>query len=361
MVNQLKFYAQTQQSQAALELRLRDHLRQPIFKIGTRLPSERELAEELGVGRTALRPLLDALEKEGVLERRPQSGTFLRGLPTRRATTDLVVLVTPLSRALGIDAEVAWNHAVTLAFETAVRMRGVELSIRDDSSKPIEEMAQRALEDGAKVVIFLRPQASNEALLRTIFLLHGNGVHAIISKEEDGPGMAGAVFFDKRWGGYLASQHLSKFGHRRVGFIVATENQRFVHGYRWDSPEGGDNWIWSNASDAVETWLTAPSYERPTALVAATETLGIELLQAARSEGISIPKDLSVISLGNGPGALLAGLTAVDTPGQKLGEELARVALDRLAQGEAGVSVTHRLQPLLIERRTVGPPAPDKI
>jgi len=58
--------------------RLVQHLAQ--LEEGERLPSERVLAEELGVSRTALRDRLMRLEAIGVVERRSGSGTYLRGL-----------------------------------------------------------------------------------------------------------------------------------------------------------------------------------------------------------------------------------------------------------------------------------------
>ncbi|MGO1850572.1 MAG: FadR/GntR family transcriptional regulator [Microbacterium sp.] len=46
---------------------------------GTRLPSERQLASSLAVGRSAVREALAALEIIGIVDVRPGSGTFLRG------------------------------------------------------------------------------------------------------------------------------------------------------------------------------------------------------------------------------------------------------------------------------------------
>ena len=52
--------------------------------IGNRLPSERNLAERLGVSRTLLRDRLSLLESLGVLERAPGSGTRVRALDPAR-------------------------------------------------------------------------------------------------------------------------------------------------------------------------------------------------------------------------------------------------------------------------------------
>lgn len=47
--------------------------------VGTRLPPERQLASTLGVGRSAVREALAALEILGIVDVRPGSGTYLRG------------------------------------------------------------------------------------------------------------------------------------------------------------------------------------------------------------------------------------------------------------------------------------------
>lgn len=46
---------------------------------GTRLPPERQLATSLGIGRSAVREALAALEILGLVDVRPGSGTYLRG------------------------------------------------------------------------------------------------------------------------------------------------------------------------------------------------------------------------------------------------------------------------------------------
>ncbi|CAG8999618.1 MAG: HTH-type transcriptional repressor GamR [Candidatus Celerinatantimonas neptuna] len=51
---------------------------QPDYRPGTKLPAERYLANQLHVSRMTLRKAIDQLQREGVLERRPNQGTFVR-------------------------------------------------------------------------------------------------------------------------------------------------------------------------------------------------------------------------------------------------------------------------------------------
>src|SRR3989304_286012 len=48
------------------------------LEVGSKLPSERELAEQLGVSRTVVREALSALQLAGVLDRRVGEGTYVR-------------------------------------------------------------------------------------------------------------------------------------------------------------------------------------------------------------------------------------------------------------------------------------------
>jgi GntR family transcriptional repressor for pyruvate dehydrogenase complex len=56
---------------------------------GSRLPPERQLAESLGVGRSAVREALAVLEILGIVQIRPGSGTYLRGSTSELLPTTL--------------------------------------------------------------------------------------------------------------------------------------------------------------------------------------------------------------------------------------------------------------------------------
>lgn len=57
---------------------LRAHVEKSGLKAGDRLPSERELAERLGVSRNSIKQATTVLEVQGLVETRPGGGTYLR-------------------------------------------------------------------------------------------------------------------------------------------------------------------------------------------------------------------------------------------------------------------------------------------
>ena len=69
-------------------LLLRDDIARGLFEDGAHLPGEQRLAEQYDVSRVTVRRALDALARDGLIERRAGSGTIAR--PARGATRPLV-------------------------------------------------------------------------------------------------------------------------------------------------------------------------------------------------------------------------------------------------------------------------------
>lgn len=69
---------------------LRALIAQGVIKPGDRLPSERALAEQFGVGRSAVREALLKLEFFGILRTRPQSGTVVEDNMTSSGISGLI-------------------------------------------------------------------------------------------------------------------------------------------------------------------------------------------------------------------------------------------------------------------------------
>lgn len=91
---------------------------------GTRLPSEADLARELGVSRVTLREALRSLEEEQLIERAQGVGTFVRSRPSIRSGIEQLYSVTDMIRREGLVpgtldlavevAEATWDEAEKL-------------------------------------------------------------------------------------------------------------------------------------------------------------------------------------------------------------------------------------------------------
>src|SRR4249920_204198 len=80
---------------------IRELIQRGGFDVGTRLPAERDLAQQLGVSRPSLREALIALDVEGSVEIRSGSGVYVCSPPERstRATAALGESPTELMQA----------------------------------------------------------------------------------------------------------------------------------------------------------------------------------------------------------------------------------------------------------------------
>jgi GntR family transcriptional regulator len=70
-----------------LYLFLKERIRSGALPPGERLPSEPSLAREHGMSRVTIRRALDGLAREGLIDRQPGTGTFVRGAPPAPALT----------------------------------------------------------------------------------------------------------------------------------------------------------------------------------------------------------------------------------------------------------------------------------
>ena len=78
-------------------IRIHDKIKEDVddgtWKIGQRLPSERDLCETFDVSRMTVRQAITLLVDEGILERKPGSGTLLLVVELRKNDVELRVLL----------------------------------------------------------------------------------------------------------------------------------------------------------------------------------------------------------------------------------------------------------------------------
>jgi GntR family transcriptional regulator len=96
---------------------------------GERLPSEPELARQMGVSRATLREAMRTFEVQGLIRRRQGSGTFVVGrVPVIEAGLEVLESLETMAERLGLEVSVSDLHveSVPADAETAVGL-GVEI------------------------------------------------------------------------------------------------------------------------------------------------------------------------------------------------------------------------------------------
>lgn len=119
---------------------------------GSKLPSERELAAQMGVSRPSVREALIALELLGVVEIRIGQGTFVVGRPASLETLDSSKMVSPLD-LLEARSAIESNVAVLVA------RKWQDGTIDERAFKKtyeITEQMKRIVTDGDRVEEFYR-------------------------------------------------------------------------------------------------------------------------------------------------------------------------------------------------------------
>ncbi len=77
-------------------------IKKGVFKVGERLPSEKELAELMGVSRASVREALAALEAVGIVEAKVGRGNFVRRMPVGPDEVEPLVVLESESGCLEI-------------------------------------------------------------------------------------------------------------------------------------------------------------------------------------------------------------------------------------------------------------------
>jgi LacI family transcriptional regulator len=171
-------------------------------------------------------------------------------------------------------------------------------------------------------------------------------------------------------GGMTATQHLLKLGHRRIGYVGgpagAACNQARMHGYRAAMEAVGapvlpgyvTTGLFNYDSGVAMGGAMLDLPEPPTAIFAGCDEVALGVVEAARTRGLRVPQDLSLVGFDDTQLARIASppLTTVRQSLREIGGVALRTAL-RLAAGETIESHHVELATVLVVRGSTAPPA----
>jgi LacI family transcriptional regulator len=179
------------------------------------------------------------------------------------------------------------------------------------------------------------------------------------------------VGIDLAAGVNLIAEHLIKLGHKRIGCVSAepyinittTKVRTLVATLKKlgldlnsDKVIISDKQHEEGGYEAAMELLGCP--DRPTAIVATSDIIAVGVIQAAKSLGISVPQDVSVIGIDDIDIARMTEppLTTVKQPVEEMAEKAAEILLKRI-EGEISPDFQHHVfSPKLIVRESTYSP-----
>ncbi|SCF15320.1 transcriptional regulator, LacI family [Micromonospora coriariae] len=196
------------------------------------------------------------------------------------------------------------------------------------------------------------------------------GFHVVAVDPHTGPSGLPTVDSDNFAGAVLATNYLLSLGHRRIGHISGRpdlESARLREaGFRRAMLDAGvavderlvrvgGFRVESAAATAAEL-LALP--DRPTAVFAGNDLSAISTMDVARTMGLTVPGDLSVMGFDNIPESALVTpqLTTIAQPLQRMGAEAMRLLIDLVGGVERDPHV--RLPTELVVRSSCAPYTP---
>src|SRR3984893_5949514 len=316
------------------------------WPVGTRLPTEPEIAAQLGVSRGTLRRALGRLRERGLVDCAPGRGSYVRSAsPSPRPGRPRVggVLVPSVARP--------FVGALLAAIEDELHRLGYSMLVANSGVTPAQESgrARRMVKDGiAGLISYPIDYGTDPRLYES---LGDDAVPLVFIDRYPVAFSADAVLPDNVGGAYRAVCHLADLGHRRIAF-VATDNLTTTsvterqEGYRLALAERGIpydarlvstslsvNALGSPTSAGQAAVVSRFLHEaQPTAVFALHDRIAFEVHQAAAGLGLRVPEDLSLVGFDDAAviPAVLTALTSVQQPRERIGRMAARLLVDRI-------------------------------
>ncbi len=319
-----------------------------VYSEDGRLPGESNLAKHFGVSRMTLRFALEELRRQGLIEKRNGSGSFLTKRAFRRS--GLIGLVIPDYESFGffsaIKNEIAL-HASRLKYRVELvftKERGHGAIVRDIRHKVRELAVSRA-----EGVVF-RPfvdegfSAANREVVK--ILRHAEIPVVLVDSDITRPperSDCDLVAVNNIGAGRQIAEHLFARGFRRIAFLMEDSNP--FSNANWSNRLFGlaGELALLGCEESVRRLDFSPSSEsavaklmrrrdRPEAIVCGNDEQAAILVETLRKVGRRVPTDVAVVGFDDAPVArsTTPPLTTVSQPVRKLAATAFKTLLARM-------------------------------
>jgi LacI family transcriptional regulator len=258
-------------------------------------------------------------------------------------------------------------------------IRGVEEAAHAAGAGTVVSAIHRRRSSARQWLENLRARASDGVILVTTALdpdLHAElrrlHVPAVVVDPAGVPDLDVPTIGATNWaGGVSATEHLTRLGHRRIGFVAGRPglwcSRARLDGYRAGLESIGvavdpgllvqGDFDYASGFEGATRLLALD--DRPTAVFAASDQMALGVYEAARKRGLRVPEDLSVVGFDDLPQARWSSppLTTVRQPLSEMGMLAVRTVL-RLLNDEHLESAKVELATEVVVRDSTAPPPP---
>jgi GntR family transcriptional regulator, arabinose operon transcriptional repressor len=327
---------------------IRKQILQGIFRQGDKLPSEFELVRQYQISRSSVRQAIDLLVRDGLVEKHHGKGNFIHKWRDGRDEKGIIGLLLPDERfSLFMD--------VLNGAEASARDRGYSLivSYTGVNDKTEREVIQHLRSQNvAGFVIFPRNFITYD---EAIWGLYEVGFPFVLIDRYFPELPSNFVGIDNFTAAYRVVEYLIERGHCAIGFATSPDTNTSSIRERFQGYQAAlhDHDIEFKASWLCEssTVYSSPVFteqeevremdffrnffkrkELPTAIFAINDHTAYLVYHAAKSEGIQVPQNLSLVGFDNDDFSRIieVPLTTVHQPFREVGARAASLLIDQL-------------------------------
>ncbi len=343
-------HSSTNSNTTPLYKRIEDDLRAQIatgqLRPGDRLPTIQQLRVQWGgVNHLTVRRALSALISEGLLRSEQGRGSFVQA---RAPLVRRVALIVP-------NLEDALFSSIARGVQRVLAESGVKAVILDSRGTDEEQADNFAhLESMGLEAAILFPVIESDIAERICSLKERNFPMVLVDRTLEGIRVP-SVVADNFDGGLKIARHLLECGHTRiawlgettssaasarfsglrdgwndVGLVLPRSMVRPVRFHDVINPATQRAQLTRGVREIIgELWALK---ERPTALACVNDQTALVALEALARIGVRVPTECAVTGFDDGPEAArsLPPLSTVRQPTEKMGEEAARLLIERL-------------------------------
>lgn len=336
---------------------------------GDRLPSVAELGRQFGVSASPVKAAIEMLRREGLVESRPGSGTYIAHA-ARPGANGSAFDGAHLGVATGILAVLAprqdpfYRHCMDeLTAQAEPKGLKVVCHYGNWGTSVADALDLEALRPAGYLLFNYRLAPIAAALLK-------RGHRAVVvgvPPAEVIPSVS-CVHGDHEHGGYLATRRLLDLGHRRIGFATTLTKEELATKRRWRGHVRalGAAGVLEAASvidlPVLQSWRGDPAIVRrhfdrgdaPTAVVAWTDAEAMEWISLLGGAGLRVPDEVSLVGYDNVPvGA--HSRPALDTIDPHTEVQVRQALAMLLSPVEPGSIPTAVVTPTLLSRDSSAP------